>query len=181
MPKYKNGMAIHKKGYPWVSSGPLRHKLIHRIVAAAFIGRELTKDEEVHHLDHNKLNFHWTNLLVLGHKDHSWSSARQAWFMRNKDEQEYAAWQEFMLAESKRWSSEVAACRAAKKVWAGEGDGQMKDRFEAYREERARNGKGNGNGKVNGKVKVSKPPLVLPPRDKDWMRASLRHSPIVPF
>ncbi len=37
------------KRYPRCTAGPLRHKYIHRIVAAALLGRELTKDEEVHH------------------------------------------------------------------------------------------------------------------------------------
>jgi hypothetical protein len=40
-----------------------RHK--HRIVAEQFLGRPLTKEEVVHHIDHNKHNCQPSNLAVF--------------------------------------------------------------------------------------------------------------------
>lgn len=46
-------------------------KLEHRMVVEAHIGRSLSKDEEVHHLDHNKLNNDLNNLQILSKSDHA--------------------------------------------------------------------------------------------------------------
>jgi hypothetical protein len=54
------------KRYPRVTAGPLRNKYIHRVVAAALLGRELERSEEVHHKDEDRRNFNWDNLMVLG-------------------------------------------------------------------------------------------------------------------
>jgi hypothetical protein len=85
------------KGYLRITAGPCRDEYVHRIVAAAWIGRELKKDEQVHHRDSNKLNpRHW-NLFILGEKDHSWVSAKQAYFMQNiKEVEDKKEWEEFM-------------------------------------------------------------------------------------
>lgn len=42
----------------------------HRLVAEQFMGRELTDDEDVHHLDKNRENNLPRNLLVLEHGQH---------------------------------------------------------------------------------------------------------------
>lgn len=96
MAKLQRGIHKHVKGYPRVSAGPLRHQLVHRIVAAAMLGRPLKPDEEVHYRDGNKLNFSHENLMVLGSKDHGWVSAKQASFMRRKDAQLKKEFDEFM-------------------------------------------------------------------------------------
>lgn len=93
MPK---GYSITKKGYPRITAGPLRGQYLHRVIAAAMLGRELTKDEEVDHKDRNKLNFHFSNLVIRGHSDHGWVSAKQSWFMRHKDAELRKEWDEFM-------------------------------------------------------------------------------------
>lgn len=116
------------KGYPRVCAGPLRYEYFHRIVAAALIGRELKKDEEVHHRDNNKLNFRWSNLMVLGNHDHGWVSAKQAWFMRQKDKREKAEWDAFMASEGKRFDTEVAQAKADDVAWEYE-DGRISERF----------------------------------------------------
>jgi hypothetical protein len=38
---------------------------IHRIVAESFIGRKLSKDEVVHHIDNDKKNNHPSNLVIF--------------------------------------------------------------------------------------------------------------------
>jgi len=44
---------------------------VHRVVMEKYLGRELTKDEVVHHIDHNKQNNHISNLEVMTSKEHS--------------------------------------------------------------------------------------------------------------
>lgn len=67
---------MHGKGYPRVKAGPLRDQLVHRIVAAALLRRPLLPDEQIHHMDLDKTNFHWSNLLILSGADHAWLSNR---------------------------------------------------------------------------------------------------------
>ena len=117
------------KKYPRVTAGPLRHKYIHRVVAAALIGRELTKDEEVHHKDSDRRNFNWDNLLVLGSKDHGWVSSKQNWYMKAHDILLKQQWDDYMDEESARFDKEVAAAKAAGVPWNTE-DGKMRERFE---------------------------------------------------
>lgn len=117
------------KGYPRVSAGPLRHRYVHRVVAAALIGRDLTKDEQVHHKDGNRLNFNWDNLLVLGQKDHGWVSSKQVWYMKEKDILLKVQWDEYMADEAKRFDDEIKAAKADGVPWYNN-DGAMRERFE---------------------------------------------------
>jgi hypothetical protein len=112
-----------------MSAGPLRYQYIHRIVAAAMIGRALTKDEEVDHRDRNKLNPWFTNLIIRGEKDHGWVSAKQAHFMRHKDAQEEAEWEAFMARQDQKQAEEIAAARCEGKPWYGE-DGRLAKAWE---------------------------------------------------
>jgi hypothetical protein len=128
---------VHKTGttckttkkYPRVTAGPLRHKYIHRIVAAALLGRELKKDEEVHHKDNDRRNFNWDNLLVLGQADHGWVSAKQAWYMKSEDILAKRHWDEFMDEEAERFQNEVKLAKADG-VPYNVVDGAMRSRFE---------------------------------------------------
>lgn len=119
------------KRYPRVTAGPLRHKYVHRIVAAALIGRELERSEEVHHKDSDRRNFNWDNLIVLGAADHGWVSAKQAWYMREQDARKKLEWDVFMADEAKRFDSEIKSCKASGTVY-NVTDGTMKDRYEAH-------------------------------------------------
>ena len=126
------GVSVHKKGYLWIKAGPWRDCLVHRMVAAALIGRDLDKSEEVHHLDADRKNCHFTNLMVLGQKDHSWVSSRQAWFMREKDKREKAEWDEFMAEKDTEFRDEVNAARADGQPWQNTHvDGEMQSEWDA--------------------------------------------------
>jgi HNH endonuclease len=130
--RFKTGTTCKTtKRYPRVTAGPLRHKYIHRIVAAALIGRELHKDEEVHHKDGDRRNFNWDNLLVLGSKDHGWVSLKQSWYMRSKDIKLKRQWDEFMESEERRFDDEVASAKIAGVLWNAR-DGKMRQRFEGH-------------------------------------------------
>jgi hypothetical protein len=94
------------------------------------VGRELTKDEEVDHKDRNKLNFHWTNLVIRGHKDHGWVSAAQSHFMRHKDEELKREWDEFMAEKDREQATEIAHAKANGKPWKNR-DGQLRKSWES--------------------------------------------------
>lgn len=132
MPKYQRGNHIHAKGYPRISAGPMRDQLVHRLVAAALIGRDLDKSEEVHHRDGNRLNCHWSNLMVMGGKDHGWVSAKQAWFMRERDRKEKLEWDAWMSEKNDEFVAEVREAKANGEPWqSGRVDGGMQAEWEA--------------------------------------------------
>ena len=118
------------KRYPRVTAGPLRHKYVHRIVAAALLGRELERSEEVHHKDHDRRNFNWDNLMVLGAVDHGWVSAKQAWYMRELDVKLKQEWDEFMVAEENRFDGQIQEAKKNGKPWEAE-DGKIEERWES--------------------------------------------------
>jgi hypothetical protein len=117
------------KRYPRVTAGPLRNKYVHRIVAAALIGRELERSEEVHHKDGDRRNFNWDNLIVLGSKDHGWVSSKQAWYMREQDVLQKVDWDDFMASEYKRFDIEVQLAKSDGRPYNAE-DGTMRARYE---------------------------------------------------
>lgn len=63
----------------------MRGQRLHRIIAAAKLGRPLTKDEDVHHRDGNKLNLEPANLEILGHREHGCVSAKQHFYVKQHD------------------------------------------------------------------------------------------------
>jgi hypothetical protein len=82
-------------------------------------------------IDTNRLNFHWANLIIYGAKDHGWISAKQAWFMRMKDDKEKADWDKFMAEEAKRFDAEIALTKAGGIPWVNK-DGAIEKRFSKY-------------------------------------------------
>jgi hypothetical protein len=71
MPKFRFGMHANKMRkkkhhkmlrYLRFSAGPLRGQYVHRIIAAAKLGRDLEDWETVDHEDGNTLNDDWRNL-----------------------------------------------------------------------------------------------------------------------
>lgn len=96
MPKFSGGVSINSNGYLVIKAGPHRDKYVHIMVAEAMLGRELRPDEDVEHRDADKLNPHWSNLVVLGKSEHGAVSNRQKWFLKNREESERKAWQEWI-------------------------------------------------------------------------------------
>ncbi|HUD74470.1 MAG TPA: HNH endonuclease [Terracidiphilus sp.] len=83
-----------------LKAGPQRDVRVHTLVAEAMLNRKLTKDEEVHHRNGNKLDCTWTNLQVLGKAEHCAVTARQAWYFRTNDIKAKAAWDKYFDEES---------------------------------------------------------------------------------
>ena len=118
------------KGYPRCTAGPLRHQYLHRVVAAAMVGRELTRDEEVNHKDQDRRNFWFTNLFVLGNKDHGWVSAKQSHFMRQLDAKEKTRWEEFMAEQEAQQAVEIQQSKSEGVPWTGRPDGALRQAWE---------------------------------------------------
>lgn len=74
---YHKGYSISWNGYKRVKA-PLDHPykdkkgyiMEHRLIVEQHIGRYLTKDEEVHHLNGDKLDNRIENLAILSKKEH---------------------------------------------------------------------------------------------------------------
>lgn len=96
----RQGAYIDDRGYVRISAGPQKNKRLHTLIAEAMLGRELKPDEDVHHIDENKLNLDWRNLKVMGHKDHGAVSRKQAWYFRENDIKEKKEWDEFFDGEN---------------------------------------------------------------------------------
>jgi hypothetical protein len=86
---------INDKGYPRFCSGVHRGQYVHRVVMAKHLGRALKRDEDVHHLDADKLNFSVSNLKVLGHQEHGWVSAAQHFWMKLCEVKSEQEWNDF--------------------------------------------------------------------------------------
>lgn len=95
MPKFSGGTRIDGKGYLVIKAGPLRDERVHRVVAAAKIGRPLRKDEDVHHRDGDYTNPHPDNLIVMDKEIHGAVSARQHWYLKQHFKREDAAWKAY--------------------------------------------------------------------------------------
>lgn len=59
-----------KLPYLRISAGPLRGKYVHILVAEARLGRDLTPDETVDHLNGDTLDTRWENLEVVSWAEH---------------------------------------------------------------------------------------------------------------
>ena len=68
---WKGGRSINSSGYVIVHRQDGCHELEHRIVMAKYIGRALTDEEVVHHINGDKTNNRIENLrLYPGHREH---------------------------------------------------------------------------------------------------------------
>jgi hypothetical protein len=93
------GYHITKKGYPRFNcEGKFKGAYVHRYEAAKMLGRELRKDEEVHHRNRNKLDWTWANLEVMGSEQHGWVSALQAFWMKHQDVKSQKEWDAYFDA-----------------------------------------------------------------------------------
>lgn len=91
----KRPSGTDSKGYLVIKAGPLRDWRVHEVVAEGMLRRDLRKDEEVHHRDEDKLNPRFTNLQVLGKKEHGAVTAKQRWYLRTNDIKIKAEWDEY--------------------------------------------------------------------------------------
>ena len=93
------GAYIDDKGYLRISAGPQRGMRLHRLIAEAKLGRPLTKDEDVHHEDGNKLNCAPSNLIVTGHAEHGCVSSKQHHYLEARDIHLKKEWDQFWAGE----------------------------------------------------------------------------------
>lgn len=67
---FYSGGNITSQGYKAIKIGK-KYVLEHRLVVEEHIGRKLKRDEDVHHIDFNKLNNDISNLLLLKKDEHT--------------------------------------------------------------------------------------------------------------
>lgn len=70
-PSWKGGKWITENGngYYRLSNGKYEHK----VIMSKYLGRELTKEEKIHHIDFNKLNNSLDNLYLCKDKTEHWT------------------------------------------------------------------------------------------------------------
>ena len=59
------------RGYAYVTTGPDRGRLVHRVVMERVLGRKLDSAEHVHHIDGNGLNNDPSNLMLVSNSEHT--------------------------------------------------------------------------------------------------------------
>lgn len=59
-----------RNGYRYVWTAPKTYRAEHRMVMEHVLGRPLGRWEAVHHIDHDRLNNHPDNLVVLTYAEH---------------------------------------------------------------------------------------------------------------
>lgn len=77
-PNWRGGTSIMRNGYRQVRVNGKR-KYEHRLVMEEYIGRELKRDEQVHHLNHNRLDNRIENLEIIDAKKHASYHANVMW------------------------------------------------------------------------------------------------------
>lgn len=81
----------HNRGYviAYAPLHPNAHKdgyvMLHTIIMERCIGRYLTKDEVVHHINHNRADNRIENLLLMGKKEHMSMHMRERHMKRGND------------------------------------------------------------------------------------------------
>ena len=81
------GTYANERGYIRISAGPQRGLYVHRLVAAAKLGRELTDDEQVDHINGNPQDNHPDNLEVVKEDAHMHKDCAKPW--KRGEDKEY--------------------------------------------------------------------------------------------
>lgn len=89
------GTYVDDRGYIRICAGPFRGVRLHTLIAEALKARKLKKDEDVNHVNRDKLNpCPYCNIEVLGHREHGAVSNRQRMFLKAKEEHDRKEWEE---------------------------------------------------------------------------------------
>lgn len=75
------GGTVNHSGYKMIFVNG-KYKFEHRIVIESMIGRNLSPDERVHHIDGNKLNNSPSNLAIMSKSEHSKLESNRYWTPR---------------------------------------------------------------------------------------------------
>lgn len=84
-PNWRGGVGLMRNGYlqVWVQG---KRKYLHRLILEQELGRELKVTEQVHHIDHDKLNNSPDNLVVLSPAEHARYHSNVMWGNLTKGE-----------------------------------------------------------------------------------------------
>jgi len=67
---WKGGKSLTKNGYYRINGGENKGEYEHKIIYGDFLGRKITREEKVHHIDGVKLNNDISNLFLCKDKSH---------------------------------------------------------------------------------------------------------------
>lgn len=67
---FKPEGSSRKDGYIRIAVGRKERKLLHRVIMEKYLGRELRRNEVVHHIDGDNTNNDITNLKVMSQSEH---------------------------------------------------------------------------------------------------------------
>lgn len=65
------GVSHKNNGYVEFTNGEHKNRSVHRVLMEQFLGRKLTQNEVVHHIDENKHNNSLENLVVMTRSEHA--------------------------------------------------------------------------------------------------------------
>ena len=68
---WRGGVVLNTNGYLRISHGPETRKYIHRKVMEQHLGRPLSRDEVVHHINGDKRDNRIENLMVMTNQEHT--------------------------------------------------------------------------------------------------------------
>lgn len=80
------GKSLKPNGYIEITMGENKGRLEHAVVMEEYIGRKLTQDECVHHIDHCKTNNDISNLQLMTKSEHSKLHALERNKKRKRDD-----------------------------------------------------------------------------------------------
>ena len=101
------GAYVDEQGYVRISCGPCRGQRLHRVRAAAMLGRELSSKVDVHHRNGNRLDFSDANLQVMSHGEHSSLTYYERQRMQQEDDFLRKQWEDVYGAD---FDAEYATC-----------------------------------------------------------------------
>lgn len=84
-PNWRGGTSLMRNGYIQIRLKGQR-KYLHRLIVEEQLGRELKITEQVHHIDHDKLNNSPDNLIVLTPSQHAKYHSNVMWGNLTKGE-----------------------------------------------------------------------------------------------
>ena len=79
------GVSKKPNGYLEVTRGPDKGRGLHRVIAERIIGRPLSENEVVHHVDGDPSNNAPSNLKVMTHREHCSHHALENYHTRQRD------------------------------------------------------------------------------------------------